>query len=326
LGNLQAAKSYILEWDSILRSYQIEFAGVSTYKNDMLAKVWGAFVHEQFNSSIDDRVAFNLYSDAENLLLKGYNAYPSYNRKNKKFSDDFEKLPYLTSSELKQNYIESTAKATDLENFINKKKNAKEKDNVVVLVKENLISQKTSKVIQIPLVLPQFSGDRYVNNLILATHATVEFPQIVNIKNSGNYVIKIYKDNTKIDETKLVLLQPLGEIAKKTLDEKMSALQAATIARIVAKYVAAFALTQQIYKNNGEIFAALSFIASQKAIEETSLADLRYWETLFNTLQIGSLKLKEGSYKMFLARGDINVADASFVVEKDKTTFIDLNI
>ena len=39
--HLNYARSSIIEWDSLLKSYQGETSGEPVYKNDMIAKVWG---------------------------------------------------------------------------------------------------------------------------------------------------------------------------------------------------------------------------------------------------------------------------------------------
>lgn len=86
---------------------------------------------------------------------------------------------------------------------------------------------------------------------------------------------------------KTQLITSLFETADKTLDEQYAALVAKRIAGIVAKEVVA----DQIRQKN-EALGALA----QIAMHVSDQADLRYWATLPETLQIARLRVPKGEY------------------------------
>lgn len=116
--SLYRARAELLAWDSVLETMKQDRLGESVFKNDLLAKVWGAIIHETIGTRNDLGTAFILYTDAMDILLKNYNAYEAYNAKAKKFQDDFTKLPKLTLKEVRQNYVEATALQNDLSDFL----------------------------------------------------------------------------------------------------------------------------------------------------------------------------------------------------------------
>ena len=69
LFHLNYARSIIIEWDSFLKSIQNEEYGKAKYKNDLLAKIWGSFIHLEFNDKNDNQIALQLYKDMDNVLL-----------------------------------------------------------------------------------------------------------------------------------------------------------------------------------------------------------------------------------------------------------------
>lgn len=69
----------------MLSTYKKELAGKSGYKDDLISKVWGAFIHEQFDNFENRQIALQLYKDAKTVLLKNYSVYPTFNKKNKAF-------------------------------------------------------------------------------------------------------------------------------------------------------------------------------------------------------------------------------------------------
>ena len=97
-----------------------------------------------------------------------------------------------------------------------------------------------------------------------------------------------YTDNVKeqyFEDTQLIT--SLFEVADKTLDEQYAGLIAKRIGGIVAKEV----VSDQIRQKN----EALGAIA-QIAMHVTDQADLRYWATLPETLQIARLRVRKGTY------------------------------
>ena len=335
--HLNYARSSIIEWDTLLKSMQNESVGKSIYKNDMMAKLWGAYIHSEFNSSGDRQIALQLYRDADELLLRNYNMYPIFNRKSEKFNRDFNSLPYKTYSELYENYIDETNYARDLkqyinENLINLENN--QENNLIVLLKDDLISPKEVDTVKIPLPMTSdptlYSYARSVMTIANGVPVIpIEFPKIKRVETIQRYILKAYNENDEeIASTTLALIEPLSDIAKKTLDDEIALIRTAIITRIAAKYVVALAGAYAIHKQGGDfsdIIALATFAASVATINETSRADIRYWSTLFSDIQMGGLKLPNGKYKIKIQSNDKIFYDEIVEIDNNKK-FIDLNV
>ncbi len=48
--HLKASRSVLIEWNSLLNSYKATSGGNATYKDDLLAKLFGAFIHERLGT------------------------------------------------------------------------------------------------------------------------------------------------------------------------------------------------------------------------------------------------------------------------------------
>ena len=333
--HLTYARSVIVEWDTLLKTIQNETNNIPIYKNDMLAKLWGSFIHSEYGSLGDKQISIKLYEDAEKLLLTNYNMYSVFNKKYKKFNKDFKKLPNKSLYDLNQNYIEDTEFSFELKNFIQNKKNKLQKhinDNLVILFKDNLIAQKVAVPISVPLFLT--AQDKKKEHTFIRFPATIkiEFPQIVDDININHFIVKLYKNNTEITHNKLILVQPLSDIAKKTLDDENLLLRSKIIARISAKYVAAVVAANILYKQSGgedsslaRVIATASYLSSIQIINKTSQADIRYWSTLFSNAYLTTLSLDSGNYTLKVFNQNKLVYKKDITINKNKITFIDIN-
>ena len=118
---LQASRAEIIAWDSYLDWLQKDRTGKSVFKNDLLAKTFGAFIHEAIGTRNDLQTALFLYRDAKKILFQNYNAYKTFNGKAVKFKQDFSKLPSLSQDKVAKEYVESTNFQKDLKDFLDYK-------------------------------------------------------------------------------------------------------------------------------------------------------------------------------------------------------------
>jgi hypothetical protein len=117
---LRSAAAEVRAWDSFLNSQQESRRGKSVFKNDMLAKTFGAFIHEITGEHNELQTALQLYKDAKVLLYKNYNSYKTFNKKFKKFKSDFSKLPGLSkNNNFEDTYIKKTKFSKQLISFLN---------------------------------------------------------------------------------------------------------------------------------------------------------------------------------------------------------------
>jgi len=120
-SSLIAARSEVLAWDSFLSSVKDGRMGKSVFKNDLMAKILGASIHEAIDTSNDRQIALQLYKDAKQLLFKNYNAYPTFNGLDKKFRKNFSKFPKMKKSKIAKNYTQNTPFFLGLDQFLNEK-------------------------------------------------------------------------------------------------------------------------------------------------------------------------------------------------------------
>ena len=79
-NHLLNARAEVVSWDSFLDTQQKTRRGKSVFKNDLLAKTFGAFIHETIGTKKELGIALRLYKDAKILLFRNYNSYKTYNK------------------------------------------------------------------------------------------------------------------------------------------------------------------------------------------------------------------------------------------------------
>jgi hypothetical protein len=282
-----AARSILLEWDTLLSSYKTELAGKSTYKVDLLAKLWGGFIHEEYDTSADKQIALQLYKDAKDVLLKNYNVYSAYNNKAKAFDDNFEKLAKLPLDQVKAEYIDATPSAKELETFIDAKiakLESNKKDNVVVVAKGGFVSPKRATRVIIgfgslvtiqseidkaakagdevyPLILPLDAAAHFTTNPDLAPVLALlgiaggalpriefEVPSVPKVKYAENYTAVLKsKNDGKETALPLVLANPVSDIAYKAVDDKKAANLTVVGIKVVGLHAAAITAAKVAY-------------------------------------------------------------------------------
>tara|TARA_Y100000780_G_scaffold232553_1_gene265924 strand:+ start:24868 stop:26487 length:1620 start_codon:yes stop_codon:yes gene_type:complete len=344
--HLMGARSVLLEWNSLLDNYKSTTGGVVTYKDDLLAKVFGAFIHEQFRTRNDDRIALDLYKEAKNVLLKNFNILETYNEKAEKFKKDFDKLYKLPLKKVKDEYIKRTAYSKHLLTYLNEKikeLKRRKKDNVLILIEDDLITEKKETKINIPLPVAtvsvvaggKLSFSAFVGHMLSIStgrplNIYFEVPEIPYEPIQNHYTVMVKDKSGKVvKEEKAAIVNPLGDLAHLTLDEKKSSIYAKTGARVATKHVAALVAAYAIYKSQAkksEFFglaaATLSYSAANAGIQASEKADLRFWSSLPFNYQISSMKLDQGDYDLFIKTGGIEKKLSSFKVQSSKSSVI----
>jgi tetratricopeptide (TPR) repeat protein len=146
--HLTAAKSVLIEWNSILDDFKKTSAGEVTYKDDLLAKFVGAVLHEKADNSSDKQIALGLYKESKNTIFRYYNSYQSFNTKFKDFNNDYKKLAEMDTGLVQKNYVATTPLSSALLSYSDeqiKGMNNGERDNVYLVWHEGLISSKEIK-------------------------------------------------------------------------------------------------------------------------------------------------------------------------------------
>lgn len=112
------ARASVLAWDSFLSTIKKNRSGETVFKDDLLAKLFGAYVHEVVGTRSDMQIALSLYVDAYDILFKNYNRYESLNTLADLFRADYSKLPQMTPLDVEKKYIARTPFQNELIEYI----------------------------------------------------------------------------------------------------------------------------------------------------------------------------------------------------------------
>ncbi len=325
--HLQAARAVILEWDSLLDDYAKQLAGQAVYKDDMLAKLFGALIHQQMGSRSETGIARQLYRDAKELLLKNYSAYPSFNQKSKQFSENFEQFPQLGVEQVRRRFIAATPLAEQLSSYIDrrleqlKKRPDPKRGQVHLVLGESTIHPKRAQKITFPIVLtalPFGISNRkdfasYVGRTLglsggLKPQISFELPILAASSNThSRQLVVSLPSGERVRVETLALANPLSEIAHQTLNRQMAAIKTKTGLRVAGKHLAALASSYLAFRaavksGKPEILATLlstgAYTLASHKIDQSERADLRHWVSLPRNIWMGTLDLPPGEYHL----------------------------
>lgn len=329
--HLFSARAVILEWDSLLKNYRSQLAGETAYKEDMLAKTFGAYVHNLVGTRSDKQIAKNLLKDANRLLFQNYNSYPTFNGKFQKFRDDFEKLPKMKKSIVEKEYVDETVVQKQLKDYLN----ANNKGNVTIVLNDGLVAAKTARVIDFPIDLGAVgTGAAIAGKSGLSLYAftlqalrlgkagkpsiSFELPEVKRKPVKAQYELSFTQNGKEVSKIELAIINPLSDLANEALDEKIVSTYASIGARLALKHAAAIGTAYVAYKaavRNGtpeflaQIMGAGLYTASNKAISASEKADLRYWSSLPHTVRMANANLSEGNYQVTLLSNGQKIKD-----------------
>lgn len=320
--HLFAARSVLIEWNSLLSQMTQKGLGHVVFKDDLIAKLLGAFIHERIGTRDDRQIALGLYRSAVDLLFKNYNFFKTFNDKNELFKKDFDKLPSKELAEVEKNYVQKTNEYKKLSTLLaSREKEVKSNKfaNFAFVLEENFISDKYAKKIDFPLnlvTIPTTINDKndFFSFVAKILHISVganpkisfELPAIKGKVDSIEYYLEI--ENGKKEKIDLVAVDPLSEMAELALDNQIVATTARTGARVAGKHMAALVTAYLTYKSSakslgnelGYFAGAASYVAANKGIEYSERADLRSWSTLPSTIKFTSAFIPKGKYKIKL--------------------------
>lgn len=325
--HLTAAKSVLLEWNSILEDMKKTTAGEVTYKDDLLAKFVGAVLHEKADSTADRQIALSLYKESKNTVFRYYNSYQSFNTKYVDFNKDYKKLSSLDTKAVQDGYVNSTPLSLAVTSYADeqvKEWGTKDKDNVYLVWHEGTISPKEIKKYDFPIGLTAvtvksnekmdfvgFAKQALAISDMADPKVEFEMPVIPYRPNNEDFKMIVKKGGKTVFEKPALLMDPLSEMAFYTLDSKAVSDLAKTGARVVAKHLTALGASFATYKGlkdkMGDGIAMLSGVGAYnlaaRGIAESEKADLRSWLTLPNQVRMNSFKLSPGEYELYTFNG-----------------------
>lgn len=303
--DLFKARAEVLAWDSFLSSVKEDRLGKSVYKNDLLLKLYGAKIHEMMGTREDRQIALQLYKDAQDVVFKNYNTYPSFNHNYKLFKQDFEKLASMPLTEIKKKYINESDHQKVLNQYIQQninrltkaaapRKTGEVKAFVTIVFEKGLIAEKVAEksfysldflarepllalfVADVLGLLPAPNtynpGGAYLG-LGVATVALktigvgFELPKVLNI-NIPKIQTLIVKNNEgkEILKKEISLVNPLGDIAEEAIYESSGWVYSRVGIRLASKHAAAIAASFATYKALGGGQRQENFLAKNAAM------------------------------------------------------------
>lgn len=321
--HLTAAKSVLLEWNSILDDYKKTTGGEVTYKDDLLAKFVGAVLHKKADTLSDRQIALGLYKEAKNTIFKYYNSYQSFNTKYTDFNKEYSKLPGMSLDLVQKNYVETTPLSSAVLDYSEaqvKSMGKADADNVYLVWHEGLISSKEIKKYEFPIGLEAatvtvgtatdfvgFSKQALAIVDQVIPKISFELPTVPYRANNEDYRLVIKKAGSVVLQKPALLIDPLSEMAFYTMDSKATSDLVKIGTRVAAKHLTALAASYltytQLKDKMGDGIALMSGTAAynlaSRGIAETEKADLRSWITLPNQVRMNSFKLGAGDYELF---------------------------
>lgn len=150
---LTMARAEALDWDSYLQVVRYRNRGKPFYKDDLLNKLIGAFVHRKVDRVEDRNIAKLLYQNAEELLLRSSSSYPTFNKKFEQFIDHYDKFEKLGEQAVREQFLEATPEYSRTLKSIDEdlKRLKKNEGNVLVVFEAGTVPEKREKVYTIGL-------------------------------------------------------------------------------------------------------------------------------------------------------------------------------
>lgn len=327
--HLMAARAVVVDWDALLKEFQSQKAGEVLFKQDLAAKLWGGFIHEENGSSEDRQISRQLYKDAGTVLFRNYNLYPAYNLKYRDFAGQFPSLHEKNEKEIESELISATPKSEALKTYAKtalKNMNSNKKPNVFIVLKTGRIARKKAERVSFPV--PLAVSDKSFANMISSGLLSFELPAFDDKEQNADVKIAFVKpDGGKtVAEKTPALLDPVSQIAVRDLNTARPAVYAAKAARLTVKYIAALAAARAIYEKHGAGWAQLTFATSLLLIEASEQADLRYWSTLPESIWMQSFRLPAGDYEMRVSVNGNALHSQKITVPAKGVVFKDLNL
>ena len=129
-------------------------------------------------------------------------------------------------------------------------------------------------------------------------------------------------------EYSTILMENIGSIAVKNLENRTGRIRVKAIARATTKYLATKAASKMAKKEGGSLAGLLVQVAGNVASAATEQADIRHWRLLPAGIRVGKISIPPGEYD-----GRINFVNASggvitsreiqhFTVEGEEKKFI----
>ena len=312
--HFNAARASILDWNSLLTTYTNESKSKKDFTQDMLAKTYGAEIHDIYGSNGDKQISKVLYKDVQKLLKSLYADYEAYAAGQKKQLSEY-----------------ADRKGKDL--FASSAK----KENVKFVLKAGVVTPKTAEKVDFNIPFSAFAAAGSKNDLadclgwiLPGQKISFEIPSMKKPEKFKDYQLIVKNGEDKVLAQKaMVLTAPVSETAYREFQNQRAGQIAKKGARLTTKYAAAVVAACAVYDRDNFISWILSwttFAGASKAIDASEYADVRYWGLLPHAVYQQSVFLKPGKYTAEIRSEEKTVGTFPFTVTKSRPTLVDLNL
>ncbi len=106
---ISKARAEVLDWDTYLESVRERNRGTPYYKEDLLAKTLGAYVHQLSGIGGDAQIAKKLCATTKSLALRSYAMFPTFNQVHANYVENFSKFEALGEKEVESQFLTPTS-------------------------------------------------------------------------------------------------------------------------------------------------------------------------------------------------------------------------
>ena len=293
---LMRARAELLDWDSFLKEWRSRKGN-----DDMLAKTYGALVHETVGTRNDLQISLQLYKDALKLFETHYKNYQSFqhSKQEKENLDSFLKEKVLSlTKKIRPHKLKREARALKINNKTLKK--IPPAGNVTFILQSDQIPLKKTekhyyslaKAIESPgvsgavaqlgtsiltifaskqlglLPPPQhYSPQAVYSNLYLAEAGikevaiSFELPKISPSKKLS-YSLVVSQNGQTLFRKNIPIVNPLGDIAARAVAERSLSLYGRVGLRLAVKYATLIASTYALFKKSDHFLARQAALLS----------------------------------------------------------------
>lgn len=144
---LSQARAQLLAWDAFLSELKELYRGQAAYKDELLAKWFGAYVHHSIGRSDDLETARVLYEDVPRLFLKAYGLFRVYNLKAGEYASQYGSFESLGKEKVRAAFYSPTAQMTQIEAQAKKSQLAlkSKAPSTLVLLESGMVPEKREK-------------------------------------------------------------------------------------------------------------------------------------------------------------------------------------
>lgn len=308
------ARSEVVAWDSFLTEMKQDRLGEALFKEDLLAKTFGALVHESQGNFNDNQIALQLYKDAQGVFFKNYNLFPTFNASYESFRQNFADLPKLPLKEVEGKYVLATDHSNAFKDFLNHKiqtltaklkmgKNPKSKDgSISFLIQDGLIAEKAPHKYEIPMAWGAHEAMAFTFGM--GQTITFELPTVNGVQHlEASRLQALNKDGVVLHEAPLTVIAPISELAEQAINEHSKAIAAKTAARVAAKHLTALVGSVATYRAGQArndtftmLLATVGHATAVASINASEKADVRFWSTLPSNIRMGHIIVPKGTY------------------------------